>query len=151
MLLYSPGLGLAVASAAAIDALRAGVPGADDQLVRVHTGSPQIFYHLHLHPLGELPGAVVAERLGRATTGLRIQGAALVVRDGYDLDTPPEEWEGDEARWSVSDGYYRLDLAYSRQRRPDSDISLHLALTPDEESPHRGDVDLFLPPPGGRS
>jgi hypothetical protein len=152
MLLYSPGLGLAIASAAAMDALRAGTddPGSAEQLVRVHTGSPQIFYDLHFH-LGELPGRVRTEGLGTASVGLRIRGAALAVRDGYDLDIPPEQWEGDEGRWAVPDGAYRLELAYSRQRQPDCDIALYLALVPDEEQPHRGDVDLFLPPPGGRT
>lgn len=123
--LYASGLGLLISSRESLQALRDGAnyfqPGEEedrvitrlldnDELMTLATGSPQLDYRIHVHE-GPIPAAVELKLRNAVEAGLRVRGAALVIRDGYDLLDWRTESES-TVSFDVPDGYYRLRIGW---------------------------------------
>lgn len=120
--LYASGLGLMLCSPEAVEGLAPGsdtMPSGEElreplrSLVRSHrvvflqTGSPQLYYDIEVHDEPPPPTGAAA----RCRFGLRIEGGALWVRDGYD----PMKWEvmpDDLKPVPVRDGDYAVDACW---------------------------------------
>jgi len=135
--LYAAGLGLMLYSPKATRALKEGrdyMPVgelaeplqtlvAQQDVVLLGTGSPQLYYEIHVH-LEPLPTSMRERAASTVTFGMRIAGGQLLVRDGYD----PMEWHrsGESlCRAAVSDGYYRVTALWLRDETRDPMI-VHL-------------------------
>lgn len=124
--LYAAGLGLMLYSPKATRALEDGrdyMPVgqleeplrtlvAEQDVVLLGTGSPQLDYELHVHQAP--PPALLQKRAAaKVVFGMRIAGGQLLVRDGYD----PMEWHraGESLRrTAMPDGYYRVTALWLR-------------------------------------
>ena len=138
---YASGLGLMLCSPEAVEGL---APGSDtmprggelreplrslvqsQRVVFLQTGSPQLYYDLEVHD--EPPPAAGAA--ARCRFGLRIEGGALWVRDGYD----PMEWEAmpDSLKpVPVRDGDYAVDACWIKAENDGvMKITLHFIADP---------------------
>lgn len=100
---------------------------ADQAVVFLGTGSPQLDYLLHVHR--RAPTAAERRRARTAVVfGLRIAGRRLLVRDGYD----PMEWHerGESVRSApLADGYHRIDALWLPETN-DEAMRVHLFARP---------------------
>lgn len=108
-----------------------------DELVASHriallgTGSPQVYYELSVAHGPASPEEVGAARHS-VQFGLRVEGGALHIRDGYAL----MEWLGDdpdEVVVPLTDGYYAVRaLASVLRDEARDDVSLRFFLEPSQ-------------------
>jgi hypothetical protein len=144
--LCASGLGLMLCSPEAVEELAPGsntMPAGEDlreplrslvrsrRVVFLVTGSPQLYYDLEVHD--EPPPATGSA--ARCRFGLRIDGGALWVRDGYD----PTKWEAMPETLvpvPVRDGDYAVEACWIRSENEEDEkdgvmrVTLHFIAGP---------------------
>jgi hypothetical protein len=77
----------------------------EQQIILLQTGSPELDYQLHFHS-----GDPDRQARVQSSFGMRVDGGALVIRDGYDL----MDWsDSDDQRLTIEDGYYAVDALWT--------------------------------------